>query len=295
MLAGVAKDELGGPVVCGIGGREVGRRLAAFAAGLAKPLGAPLSAVRVETAISDSADGLAAGLDGPRTAALERGYALLREALGEAERKHAVRLGVHLGDPAATLIAVAATERAQLLVVGAGRRAGPVASLGTVSREVVMRASCPVIVLPHAPAEARTCGWARRLLLCAFDGSDDARVALSVAAAIAERLGAAAFVAHVGAGSVGELEARARTERAALIVAASRGAEGWHTALPGSPPAHLATSGSTPVLFVPPTYRRTAPAPLRVAAAVGPVTRRAPPSDSRPAVASASEAGGQDG
>jgi nucleotide-binding universal stress UspA family protein len=150
------------------------------------------------------------------------------------------------------------------MVIGVGCRAGPAASLGRVVRELVLRASCPVLVVPQA-ASAPTDTWTRRPVLCTFDGSDGARRALSVAAGVAERLGAVAFVAHVGRGSVGEVEARARTERPALIVTASCGAESWHAGLPGSGPVRLATPGSTPVLFVPPAYRPTAAPRLGVA------------------------------
>lgn len=155
------------------------------------------------------AAGLAA-LDGPRASALRRGYALLTEALTEAEPEHAVACKVGFGQPAATLVAMAAAEQAQLLVVGAGGRMSPAASLGAVPRELMMRARCPVIVVPRVPASPGPPVWAGRRVLCAFDGSHDARRALSVAAAVAERLGALAFVAHVDAGGVRALEARAR-------------------------------------------------------------------------------------
>jgi hypothetical protein len=135
---------------------------------------------------------------------------------------------------------------------------------------------------PAAALRAAADGERARLmvvLVCTFDGSDGARPALSVAAALADRLGAVAFVAQVGRGSVGQLEARARTECPALIVAESCGAEGWHAALPGSGLVRLATSGSTPLLFVPPAYRHTAVASPRVARDAG---RHAKPAKASP-------------
>jgi nucleotide-binding universal stress UspA family protein len=280
MLAGVANDEMSGPVVCGIDGPDKGRPLAAFAAGLAKCLGARLSAVHVEPGNSRSAAGLAA-LDRAGACASRRGHALLREALTEAEPERAVACKVGVGQPATTLVAMAAAEQAQLLVVGAGGRMSPAAALGPVPRELVMRAHCPVIVVPRAPASSGPPAWAGRRVLCAFDGSHDARRALSVAAAVAERLGALAFVAHVDAGGVRELQARARTERAALIVAASCGAAGWRAASAGSAPARLATSGAAPVLFVPPAYRPTPAARPHAAAAVRPIVLRPEPAKAR--------------
>ena len=239
----MAEGEISGSVVCGIGSRAVGRRLAACAAGIAKPLGAPLSTVRVESAVPGR---------------VERGYALLADVARGAELEHPVRRRVEVGEPAHTLIAIAAHESAQLLVVGAGTPTKPTAPLGSIWPELVVRASCPVVVVPQAAVSPRPDSWTRGLVLCAFDGTDHARAALSVAATVAERLGGAAYVAHVGHGSAGELEARARSQRAALIVASSLGGEGWQAAMPGSAPARLATSGPVPVLFVPPAYR---PAP----------------------------------
>jgi nucleotide-binding universal stress UspA family protein len=247
------------PVVCGIGGPDAGHRVAPFAAGLAKALGAPLTVVRVEA--KD-------GPDGARTA-LQRGHARLGDVLRQAEQVHqAVTPVVKVGDPATALIAVAAEEQAQLLVVGAGRGAAPAAPLSRVPRELAMLASCPVVALPPAPTPRPTHAWQRRHLLCAFDGSDDARATLSVAAALAERLGTAAFVAHVSPASVGELEARALAERAGLIVAPSYAVEGSHPTLPGSAPAQWPMSGSIPLLLVPPTYRASTAPRRRVAATV---------------------------
>jgi nucleotide-binding universal stress UspA family protein len=242
----VAMKVVSGPVVCGIGGREAGHRVATVAAELAKALGARLIAVRAEAIVKPH---------GSRTAALRRGHAWLQDMLSEAEPDYqGVTRTVKLGDSATALAAVAAQERAQLLVVGAGRGTAPAAPLGPVPRELSMRASCPVVVLPRTPASTRMHRWLPRHVLCAFDGSDDARATLSVAAAIAERLGTATFVAHVNPASVGELEARAQAERAGLIVAPSYPSEDWHPTPPGSAPARWPMSGSIPLMLVPPTY-----------------------------------------
>jgi nucleotide-binding universal stress UspA family protein len=247
------------PVVCGIGGPDTGRRVAAFAAGLAKALDAPLTVVRVEA--NDAPDGA--------RNALQRGHTRLGDALRQAEQEHrAVTPMVKLGHPATALIAVVAEERAQLLVVDAGRGVAPAAPLGPVPRELAMRACCPVVVLPRTPASTGTHRWLPGHVLCAFDGSDDARATLGVAAAMAERLGTAAFVAHVSPASFGELEAHALAERAGLIVAPSYAIEGRHPTLPGSAPARWPMRGSIPLLLVPPAYRASAAPRLRVAATV---------------------------
>jgi nucleotide-binding universal stress UspA family protein len=249
-------DAGSGPVVCGLGDRDVGYGVAAFAAGLAEALGARLTLVRAESMVEL----------GRSSAALQRGHARLADVLSPAKREHeAATRTVKLGDPGTALVVVAAESRAQLLVVGAGRSAAPPAA---VSREVAMRARCPVIMVPRAPTAPRTHKWHHRHVLCAFDGSAAARVTLGVAARFAERVGAAAFVAHVSPGSLHELGARAQAEEAALIVAPSYALEGLHSTLPRSKQDASALSGPIPLLLVPPAYRPRAGLPVRVAAAI---------------------------
>jgi nucleotide-binding universal stress UspA family protein len=252
--SGMAMNGTGGPVVCGIGDGDVGRRVAAFAGGLADALGATLIAVRAERM----------RYPGGSQAAVIRGHARLGAALSEVEREHeAVTCTVQLGDTATALLALAAEKRAQLLVVGAG--SAP-ASLGPVPRELTKRASCPIVVLPRMPAATRSQGWQRGRLLCAFDGSDEARPALGVAAAVAERLGTAAFVVHMSPGSVDDLRARAQSEQTAFVVASSQAVERWQLARSGQD--CWARIGPIPLLLVPPAYGAVAASPVRAAAAV---------------------------
>jgi nucleotide-binding universal stress UspA family protein len=248
---GMAMNGTSGPVVCGIGAGDPAGRVATFAAGLADALGAPLMAVRIE-AMRDQG--------GPQAAVL-RDDTELNDALSEAERvREAVTCTVKVADSASALVAVAEEKGAQLLVVGAGRSGTP---LSSVSRELAMRATCPVVVIPHTRAATRRQGWQRGRLLCAFDGSDDARPALGVAAAVAERLGTAAFVVHMRPGSVDDLRARAHAEQAALVVASSRAAEGWRASLPQSAQDAWAPIGPIPLLLVPPAYRAGGAPPVR--------------------------------
>lgn len=244
-----------GPVVCGIGRRDA-VRVAAFAAGIAKALDAPLTLVRAEAVVE---------LGESRTG-LRRSQACLRDLLSHlVQEPQAVTRTVKLGQPATVLAAVAGELQAQLLVIGAGT---PARALGAVPWELAMRASCPVLVVPRTPMAKRTDGWQDRHVLCAFDGSDDARAALCVAAGFAERVGAAAFVAHIRPGSLHELGARAQAEQAALIVAPSRALDHWHSTGPVSAPNRSATTAPIPLLLVPPAYRSGAGPPIRVAAAV---------------------------
>jgi nucleotide-binding universal stress UspA family protein len=255
-LSGMETNGAGGPVVCGIGGVDVGRRVAAFARGLADTVAAPLIAVRAEAVLEPAAS----------QAAVLRGHALLADALSEAERERSAVTGtVKLGDPATVLVAVAADTRAQLLVVGAGRSG---AALGGVPREVARRASCPVVVLPRTRAASPQRASQRRHVLCAFDGSNDARATLGVAAAVAEQLGTAAFVAHMRPGCFDDLRAHAHAGRAAIIVAPSRAVEGWHSHPTPSGQDGWAPIRQIPLLLVPPTYGADAAPPFRAAAAV---------------------------
>jgi nucleotide-binding universal stress UspA family protein len=252
-VSGMETNGAGGPVVCGIGDVDVGRRVATFARGLADTVGAPLIAVRAEPMVAPAGS----------QAAVLRGHALLADALSEAERERSAVAGtVKLGDPATVLVAVAADTRAQLLVVSAGRSR---AALGGVPREVAMRASCPVVVLPPTRAASPQRASQRRHVLCAFDGSNDARATLGVAAAVAEQLGTAAFVAHMRRGSFDDLRAHAHAGRAAMIVASSRAVEGWQSNLTRSGPDGWAPIGQIPLLLVPPTYGADAAPPPRAA------------------------------
>ena len=64
-----------------------------------------------------------------------------------------------VGDPRAVLLAVAQSERADLIVVGSHGRTGIAKlMLGSVSSHVVTHASCSVLVVKHAAAANKTGG-----------------------------------------------------------------------------------------------------------------------------------------
>lgn len=248
------RNGAGGPVVCGIGDGDLGPRVAAFAGGLASALAAPLIAVRVEAHFDR----------GGSQAAFLRGHARLTDALRGAEHP-AITRTVKLGDPATALATVTEEMRAQMLVVG---KADPAALVGGVPQAVAMQASCPVVVVPRPRVEGRARSRQRRHLLCAFDGSVDARPILGVAARVAEQLGTAAFVAHMRPGRIEDLRAHAHAGRAAMIVASSRAAAGWHASLTRSAQDGWAPIGHIPLLLVPPAYGADAAPPVRTTAVV---------------------------
>jgi hypothetical protein len=210
--------------------------------------------------------------------AKRRGHAPLRGALCEVEQEHAFARRVGVGEPAAALRAAADGERPRLMVVGAGSRTGP--SRVAWACRAGARATGK---LPGPRGSARGVG---------SDGRLDAPTARVHLRRLRQRSTRAQRRSRprgpTGSGRVrgprrprqrGTARARARTECPALIVAASCGAEGWHAALPGSGLVRLATSGSTPLLFVPPAYRHTAVASPRVAKDAG---RPAEPAKARP-------------
>jgi nucleotide-binding universal stress UspA family protein len=114
---------------------DEGDRALRAAAALASAAGAQLRAV--------------AAIDGPD----QRADGILRHARSALPTGMAVELDVHAGDPADGL--VRASRGLDLLVLGS-RASGPpgVVRLGSVSRAVVDRAACPVLLLPRLPATA---------------------------------------------------------------------------------------------------------------------------------------------
>ena len=91
-------------------------------------------------------------------------------------RARAVQLRGH---PASELAAVAARERAHLLVVSSGRHTGPLWRLGTTSERVAVEAECPVLVL-RASEPFETWSRAGRPLRVVLGVSDDAACAGAV-------------------------------------------------------------------------------------------------------------------
>jgi nucleotide-binding universal stress UspA family protein len=126
------------PVLCAVDGDDLAGAVLATAAVLAAQLAVPLTVIH-----SADADALLFGE--PRQAALDRGHAFVDELV------HAYAIDervVDLGEPARLITAVAA-DGASLIVVGTRRRTGlRAALLGSVSREVIARATCPVLTVP---------------------------------------------------------------------------------------------------------------------------------------------------
>lgn len=131
---------MAGGVLCALDRSSEAARVAAAAADVAGQLGLRLVVTdaggsRV-TGTPDSRD--------ERRSSLERSEAFL-EGIATAAGLQGAELRVETGEPVKTLLELAAREDAELIVVGRG---------GDTWHEVVVRAACPVLVVPAWQPEA---------------------------------------------------------------------------------------------------------------------------------------------
>ncbi|MFW6009882.1 MAG: universal stress protein, partial [Actinomycetota bacterium] len=120
----------------------------------------------------------------------ERARELLDEALGE--RAERISVEVHRG-PAAAVMLHTVAERTRMAVVGSRGLGGfEGLLLGSVSRQLVEHAPCPVTVLHGEPSQVH-CGVER--IVVGVDGSPGAARAQAVAGELAQAVGAELIVA----------------------------------------------------------------------------------------------------
>jgi nucleotide-binding universal stress UspA family protein len=112
---------------------------------------------------------------------------MLVDAVWESDRVHARVVAAR--SPAQGLHELAESEKADALVVGSSHR-GPVGRVlaGSTSERLLHGAPCPVAVAPAGYQERRERGL--RVVACAFDGSDEAHLAVQHAVYLARRAGA---------------------------------------------------------------------------------------------------------
>jgi nucleotide-binding universal stress UspA family protein len=125
-----------------------------------------------------------------------RGRARLDELVGRVEASGGAVGGAHfrVGSPAAEIVAQAEEAGAGLVVLGSrGLGAMRRALMGSVSDSVVRHAPCPALVVREEPLAFPT-----RILL-ATDGSEEAKLAGTTAAALAEGTDSELHVVTVGA------------------------------------------------------------------------------------------------
>jgi len=104
------------------------------------------------------------------------------------------------------IVRLAGELRADLVVMGAAGSGGTGALIGSVARRVVAESTCPVVVVPAASQ-----GEDWHHILSAVDFSAASRVAMNVAADVADRAGVALVVLHaarLGSDPKGDTDAK---------------------------------------------------------------------------------------
>lgn len=171
-------------IVCGVEATSRSRAALRVAARLGEHLRGRLVVVNVREPLVPSGASLVRGARKELYELARRGAErVLRRMTAECEVPVVLRPAV--GDPAACLAAVAAEERAALIVLGSrARRPLAAALLGSVSTALCREAPCPVLVVPPRAAH-RSADTGRASLAC------DAPQRGSTSAAGRQRLGVA--------------------------------------------------------------------------------------------------------
>ena len=190
-----------GLIVCGVDDSRGGREAVITAAALSERTGLRLMTVHVVA--SDEDDGLTTGAarTTANSAALQRAERVLEVVAGSGGRDEGAQRRVESGHPASRLAAVATEEDADFVVVGSrGRGRLRSAVLGSVSRDLVLHAPCPVLVVPPGSLGVRAQHRGRpaaTAVVCGVDGSEPAQRAARDAATLAHKLSARLVLTHV--------------------------------------------------------------------------------------------------
>jgi nucleotide-binding universal stress UspA family protein len=153
------------------------------------------------------------------------------------------------GRPVEALQGIAAEREAALLVTGTVASQGlDFLMHGSVPARLAAVSSCPLVVAPPAAAVADP-----GPVLVGDDDSDESRLAVRHASAVAARLGREVMRLRVDEGDpVTVLGDAGRLQQACLLVTGHRGRGPLRTALFGSVTAGLVQTGGRPVMVVPP-------------------------------------------
>jgi len=184
-------------------GSEEAQQAATAAVDLAKTTGSELHLVSVfpgpeyvypyyETHFADAAERLRSEAREERQEVLDERVERIQEAGGSVAQTH-----IKEGDTAAEIVTLAEELGAGLIAIGS-RGLGRVSRLlmGNVSDSVVRHAHCPVMVV-RGLTQGQASAFPARILL-ATDASEEARLAATTAADVAQRTGSELHVVHVG-------------------------------------------------------------------------------------------------
>lgn len=182
-----------GPIVCGVDDSAGSRDAVATSLAIAARAKLPLVFVHVapdESRLSRSDPERKRRLG----QAVSAGIELLERLIAPVATGRGATTRVALGDPAEQLAAVAASTRAEMIVVGSrGRTSVKAALLGSVSRGVVALSDRTVLVVPPGaavPEEHPTRGRSPTAsVLCGIDASPESVGAAVVASRLAARMG----------------------------------------------------------------------------------------------------------
>jgi nucleotide-binding universal stress UspA family protein len=166
-------------IICAIDGSVSGESVLMTAHWLAEALGGRLIVVHAASDADGGAEPVATAVDGWLPGAA-----------------HEMR--ILAGSAAPAILEAADDEAASLIVIGARGR-GPLKSalIGSVSRDVSARASCPVVVVPFSTAHAVPGDEGHEdVVVCGVDGSDLSMAAAAFTGQLARQLGCRPVIVH---------------------------------------------------------------------------------------------------
>jgi nucleotide-binding universal stress UspA family protein len=267
-------------IVCGLDDTPGSVRAASIASRLARDLGSNALLVNVR-----ETTGLLQRLPPASVVGSRRARGKLTALADEHCFPDGTDTRVMKGHPASTLLSIAESEDAELIVVAAGGRSTvSVGLLGSVTTTLLREAPCPVVTVPSetvAPLDAK----GMRSVVCGVADDDTATATLRLADDLAARLGGQLYAVHASdqaepRNAAGErldaaLEAAgvqahaivapvppahvlrrvAEDQTAGVIVVGFGGHDGVASASVGAVPTELAATGRTAVVVMPPAAR----------------------------------------
>ena len=190
-------------VLCAIDFSEPSDRVVGYAAAFARWYEADLMVLHVAGALEREMAGLGPTRSGRTLVGpshdqvaddLRRSIALLGAGAGALDAYVAVREG----DPVTVILEEAAGVHADLLVLGTHGRSGfNRLSVGSVSEQLVRKASCPVLTVPPYATSVPSDAMLLKRILCPLDFSPSSKLSLQYALSLAREANGSLTVLHV--------------------------------------------------------------------------------------------------